>query len=172
MVNSISQQFDVCLAKINKEVERAVLANMERFGDDMVNRVLPEQAEFRNFSGNTLASFSYGIYLNGVLQLLNSFFGKPAIRQKLRKNEIVRDFIDYDGNHRPYFKADIDTDGDYGVNSASMFLVTYKPKGRYSMIFTTGTEYSAYLENVRNLNVLSEGFEYSKNAFINSFKPI
>lgn len=172
MAKDISQQFEACMPNIEKEINRVVLANMEMFGDDMVNRVLPEQAEFRNLTGNTLTSYSYGIYLNGVLQLLSYFEGNPAIRKKLNKDEIVRDFVDYDGNYRTYFQATIGTDGDYGVNSASMFLQTYKPKGKYSIIFTTGTEYSAYLENVRDLNVLTEGFEYSKSAFISSFKPI
>lgn len=172
MAKNIAQQFDACMPNIEKEITRVVLANMEQFGDDMVNRVLPEQAEFRNLTGNTLNSYSYGIYLNGVLQLLNYFGGKSAIRKKLRKDEIVRDFVDYDGNYRTYFKAEVDTDADYGVNSASIFLQTYKPKGKYSIIFTIGTEYSTYLENVRDLNVLTEGFEFSKSAFISSFKPI
>ena len=172
MGKDISQQFADCMPNIEKEVNRVVLANMEQFGDDMVSRVLPEQAEFRNLTGNTLTSYSYGIYLNGVLQLMNYFDGSPAIRRKLKKDEIVRDFVDYDGNNRTYFQANIDTDADYGVNSASLFLQTYKPKGKYSIVFTTGTEYSAYLENVRDLNVLTEGFQHSKSAFINSFKPI
>ena len=172
MAKNISQQFNDCMPDIEKEVNGIVLANMEMFGDDMVNRVLPEQAEYRNLTGNTLTSYSYGIYLDGVLQLLNYFDGNPAVRRKLRKDDVVRDFVDYDGNNRSYFQATIDTDGDYGVNSASLFIQTYKPKGKYSIIFTTGTEYSAYLENVRDLNVLTEGFEYSKSAFISSFKPI
>lgn len=172
MVKNITEQFEDCIANVEKEVNRVVLASLEQFGDDMVNRVLPEQAKFRNMTGNTLTSYSYGIYLNGVLQLLNYFGGKSAIRRKLKKDEIIREFVDYDGNQRTYFQANIDTDSDYGVNSASMFLQTYKPKGKYSIIFTTGTEYSVYLENVRNLNVLTEGFEHSKNAFLNSFKTI
>lgn len=172
MAKSIAQQFEACIPNVEKVINNVMLANMEQFGDDMVNRVLPEQAGFRNLTGNTLTSYSYGIYLNGVLQLMNYFDGKSAIRKKLKKDEVVRDFVDYDGNNRAYFQANIDTDGDYGVNSASMFLQTYKPKGKYSIIFTTGTEYSAYLENVRELNVLTEGFEYSKSAFISSFKPI
>lgn len=172
MVKSISEQFSTCIGNIEKEVSRVILLNMERFGDDMVSRVLPEQAEFRNLTGNTITSYSYGIYLNGVLQLMNYFDGKPAVRRKLKKGEIVRDFVDYDGNYRSYFQTTVDTDGDYGVNSASLFLQTYKPTGKYSIIFTTGTEYSSYLENVRDLNVLSEGFEYSRSAFISSFKTI
>lgn len=172
MAKGISEQFAACMPNIEKEINRVMFINLERFGDDMVDRVLPEQAEFRNLTGNTLTSYSYAIYLNGTLELLNSFSGSPAIRRKLRKDEVVRDFVDYDGNFRTYFKADVDTDGDYGVNSASMFLQTYKPKGKYAIIFVSGSEYSAYLENVRDLNVLTEGFEYSKSAFLNSFKPI
>lgn len=172
MAKSISEQFAACIPSIEKEINRVMLVNLERFGDDMVDRVLPEQAEFRNLTGNTLTSYSYAIYLNGTLELLNSFGGSPAIRRKLRKDEVVRDFVDYDENFRTYFKANVDTDGDYGVNSASMFLQTYKPKGKYSIVFTNGSEVSYYLENVRDINVLTEGFDHSRSAFLNSFKPI
>lgn len=172
MGKSISEQFDACMPEIEKAINKNVISQMEVFGDEMVDRVLPEQAEYRNLTGNTLTSYSYGIYLKGSLQLINYFSGSNSVRRKLRKGEIVKDFIDYDGNERRFYKGTIDTDGDYGVNTASLFLQTYKPKGKYSMIFTTGTEYSAYLENVRDLNVLTEGFEYTKDAFLKSFKPI
>ena len=96
----------------------------------------------------------------------------PPIRNKLIKGETVFDFEDYDGNIRTWFTADIDTDGGYGDNTSAQFLKNYKTKRQFSIVFTTGTEYSEYLEKIRKVNVLTDGFEYSMSAFIKSFKPV
>lgn len=172
MAVNISKQFDACVKNADKIITEAIIYHMENFGDQMVNEVLPSQAEFRNLTGNTLESYAYGIYLNGSLHTISMYSGEPAIRLKLRKDEILRNFEDYDGYIRKYFKADVDTDRGYGSESSYRFLSSYKPSGKFSIIFTTGTEYSAYLENILNLNVLTDGFESSRTDFLNSFKKI
>lgn len=169
----ISKQFDTCAKNANDIIEKYILVQMQNFCIYMVNKVLPNQQEFRNLTGNTITSFAFGIYINGTLRVMGfNKDSKPALRNKLIKGELVYDFEDYDGNNRRYFKADIDTNAGYGQTSSSQFLQSYKPTGKYSIIFTTGTEYSAYLENVLNLNVLSDGLETSRSQFIQSFKPI
>lgn len=172
MAVDISKQITNCIKNADKVVEDIILKRLEAFGDNMVNNILPEQAEFRNLTGNTLTSYSYGIYLNGSLVTISLYTGTPAIRIKLRKGEVLRDFEDYDGYIRKYFRADVDTDRGYGGETSYRFLSDYKPSGKYSQIFTTGTEYSAYLENFLNMNVLTDGFEYTKSNLISSFKTI
>lgn len=172
MASSVSKDFDACMINIGDVVDAHILSQLEQFGDDMIDSILPSQAEFRNLTGNTLTSYAYGVYLNGIIQTIGMYVGKDAIRVKLDKGEILRDFTDYDGGFRKYFKAEVETDKGYGNESSRKFLSEYKPSGKYSIIFTTGTEYSAYLENVLNLNVLTDGFDYAKTDFINSFKKI
>ena len=42
----------------------------------------------------------------------------------------------------------------------------------FSVVMTTGTEYSEYLENVRNLNVLTDTFKSSKGIMLEELKPM
>lgn len=172
MASSVSKDFDACMGNIEDVINAKILAQLEKFGDKMIGSILPSQAEFRNLTGNTITSYAYGIYLNGSIRKIGLYGGKDAIRVKLDEGEILRDFTDYDGGTRKYFKAEIGTDKEYGNNSSKKFLSEYSPSGKYSIIFTTGTEYSAYLENILNLNVLTDGFDYASSDFINSFQKI
>lgn len=173
MAKSIADQFDVIKTNISKVTDAYMESQMVQFGINLVNNILPNQQEFRNLTGNTTTSYAFGIYINGALRVMG--FNKDAkapLRNKLVKGEVVYDFIDYDGNLRSYFQAEVDTDAGYGQTSSVQFLQGYKSKAKYSIIVTTGTEYSAYLENVLNLNVLSDGFDYASTSFLKSFKPI
>lgn len=173
MAKSIQDQFQVIQTNTNKVVDAYMEKQLVDFGIHMVNEALPSQQEFRNLTGNTLTSYAFGVYVNGALRAMG--FNKDAkapLRNKLIKDEIVYDFTDYDGNFRDYFRAEVDTDAGYGQSSSVQFLQSYKSRAKYSIIFTTGTEYSAYLENSLNLNVLSDGVDYAASAILKSFQPI
>ncbi len=150
-----------------------IVPQMVRFGIRMVNDALPQQTAFRNLTGNTITSFAFGVYYMGKLDIMgfNKKY-KPPIRNKLVKGETVVDFEDYDGNIRNWFAAKIQTDAGYGANTSARFLQSFTTTRQFSIVFTTGTEYSEYLENVRDLNVLTDGKEYAVRAFVRSFKPI
>lgn len=169
---NIEEQFKDSIVNFEKIVANHMAFEMSRFGDRMIDNVLPKQAEFRNLTGNTITSFAYGVYINHKIHTIGLFSGEPAIRVKLSKGEVLRNFTDYDGNTRQYFVADIDTDRTYGNDTSYQFLSKYKPKGKYALIFTTGTEYSAYLENVLNLNVLTDSIDTVRSELLRSFKPI
>ena len=173
MASKIAKQFEASIPNIEKVVTMHMVESLSKFGDYMIDKVLPEQAEFRNLTGNTLTSYAYGVYVNGVIHTIGLFKnGEPAIRIKLSKDETVRNFEDYDGSIRSYFTGDIDTDRGYGDEFSYRFLSGYTPKGKFSLVFTTGTEYSAYLENVLNLNVLTDSLDTVKSDLLKSFKPI
>lgn len=173
MAKSIEDQFKVIRENMNKVVDTHIERQLISFGIRMVNEVFPSQQEFRNLTGNTTTSYAFGVYVNGKLKAMGfNKDSKAPLRNKLVKGEVVSDFVDYDGNQRSYFRAEIDTDGSFGQTSSVLFLQGYRSTARYSLIFTTGTEYSAYLENVLNLNVLSDGIDYVSSAILKSFKPI
>lgn len=172
-MDSISQQFDKAVNNVLKDIYYYVIPQLVEFGIKMVNEVIPSQAEYRNLTGNTLTSYAFGVYYNGQLELMGfNTNSEPAIRNKLIKGETIVNFEDYDGDLRIFFRANIDTDGQLGTNTSMSFLKDYHPKSQFGIVFTTGTEYSAYLENVRELNVLSDAYDYSRSSFINSFRPI
>jgi hypothetical protein len=80
--------------------------------------------------------------------------------------------IDYDGDYRKHFVAEIETDQGLGTNTSMKFLQEYIPTGYYSIVFTTGTEYSEFLENRLHFNVLTDARTFSIQSFIRSFKLI
>lgn len=170
-MDNVGTQFDNIAAKITKNVDEYMMQQMEAYGENMIDNIIPLQAGFKNLTGNTLTSFAYGTYLNKKLYNIGIFKGKSAKRWKLTAGEIFSG-EDYDGNNRNYFKAEIDTDLGYGKDTSISFLESYTPKGVYSLVFTTGTEYSTYLETNLHLNVLTDARTYSIANFIRSFKPI
>lgn len=171
--NDIPKQFEVCKKNIYATIPDIVIPQFISYGIYMVTKYLPSHQEFRNLTGNTVTSYAFGVYHDGN-QVAVGFNGdyKPPLRNKLIKGEAVYDFTDYDESIRPYFSADINTDGGFGSDSSWTFLNSIRPTGLFSIIFTTGTEYSAYLENILGLNVLSDAFDTAKDNFIKSFKPI
>lgn len=173
MAKDIRKQFEDIQNNIYKNMYYHVVPQMTQFGIRMVNDILPNQSEYRNLTGNTITSLAFGVYYMGNLEIMgfNNHY-PPPIRNKLIKGEELFDFEDYDGGIRIYYRAKIDTDAGYGTNTSMVFLKGYKSVRQFDIIFTTGTEYSEYLEATRKLNVLSDGYDYAMTAFLKSFKPI
>lgn len=169
----IAKQFDNAVNNFLKDEYYFIVPQLVQFGIKMVNDIIPDQADYRNLTGNTLTSYAFGVYWQGKLDIMG--FGKrfkPPIRNKLVKGETVYDFVDYDGVLRKWFTAKIDTDAGFGKNSSVKFLKDYVCRQQYGIVFTTGTEYSEYLEEVMKLNVLTQSYQTAKSSFIKSFKPI
>lgn len=141
------------MAKANAMIEQRMYAALYRIGMYYLQHAI-ESKTYRNLTGNTITSTSFGIYKDYKLIDVVFISMKEAIRTKLIKGEWVFDFIDYDGNLRESYMAAIDTDAFYGKNFSMDFLYQYKPKYPDSIVWTTGTEYSEALEI--NLNVLQE----------------
>lgn len=170
-MDDISVQFDKLASKAIQKIDTNMFIQLDAYGENMVDNIIPLQRGFKNLTGNTITSFAYGIYIDKGLEQVGLYNGEKAIRSKLSKGEIFRG-IDYDGNERRGFRADVDTDGGYGTDTSIKFLQNYVPNGKYAIVFTTGTEYSEFLETRRNVNVLTDAKTTSISNFIQSFKPI
>ena len=164
------------MAKANAMIAERVSVALLTMGEQLLSDA-EISAEYHNLTGNTLTSLAFGLYDNFMLKeiiLLDN--GKPAIRRKLVKGEVVGDFLDYDGNLRHSFTADVDTDGGWGTSTSYQFLRAYKPLKPQSIVITTGTEYSEYLEQELGLNVLSDTRDEARmrglSMFRNGFKKI
>ena len=160
------------LMEVNKpKIDGHIMAQLEAYGENMIDNIIPIQRGFKNLTGNTITSFAYGTYLNKELYNIGIYNGKSAIRWKMVNGEIFTG-VDYDGNNRKWFRADVGTDGGYGKETSVAFLENFVPNGDYALVFTTGTEYSAFLENHLQGNVLTDARTFSISNFIQSFKPI
>lgn len=132
---------------------------------------------FKSFTGNTITSFACGIYVDGELNyMIASGEDMDApVHAKVQKGELVYLDNPYEGQPRSVRgKVDIIYDMT-GMETSFRILQGLSPSVKgLSVIMTTGTEYSTYLENVYKLNVLSETAEKGniKSLLYNSFKPL
>ena len=132
---------------------------------------------FVSFTGHTVTSFACGIYVDGVLSdMIASGEDLDApVRAKIQNGELVYLSNPYEGEPRKVRgKVDIRYNMS-GMETSFRILQGFTPpvKG-ISIIMTTGTEYSTYLENVYNLNVLSDTAKEAnvKRLLYSSFKPL
>lgn len=139
--------------------------------DAMLNR------EFQSFTGNTITSFACGIYIDGALSYMIASGENMAapVHAKVGKGETVYLSNPYEGEPRSTTgKVDIAYRME-GMETSFRILKGFNvtTKG-FSVIMTTGTEYSTYLESVYHLNVLSETAKASsvKREMYQSFKPL
>lgn len=166
--------FDEGMKKAKRLINDYLYAAVERTCIGLIDNALKER-EFEGFTGNTQTSYACGIYYNGGLMgmVISGNSMKKPIRIKVRKGEHVHLKTPYEGKSRTVIGR-VDVDGNLGADSASDFLSSYKPfvKKGFSVVMTTGTEYSEYLENVRNLNVLTDTFQSSKGIVLEELKPM
>ena len=131
--------------------------------------------EYHSLTGNTFTSYACGIYKDGVLFeiLYSADYKRAPIRVKLTKGEIFSG-VSYEGADVRFFKATENTDKGYGKDTSMQFLKQYKSKitKGFDVVMCTGTEYSSFLEKIKNLNVLTDTWLFSKALFFQNLKPI
>lgn len=147
-----------------------------KFCDALVRDALKKR-EFESFTGNTITSFACGIYVDGDLSYMVASGENMAapVHAKVQKGAYVYLSDPYEGMPRGVTgKVDIRYNTS-GMDTAFAILqgIGSPPQG-ISIIMTTGTEYSTYLESVHDLNVLSDTAEKGnvKSLLYNSFKPL
>lgn len=163
----LEQGYAAAMKMVDEHIYNQIALLAERLME-----VVEGQKEYKNLTGNTVTSYMVGVYHDRILTEIVQIQGKkPPIRIKMRKGEIFTG-KDYDGDFRKRWgPTEVDTDGGYGEQFAMRFLSSYRPKRKgYSLVVCTGTEYSEFLENVRNLNVLSNNFDLARGTFLKSFK--
>ncbi|THC82914.1 hypothetical protein E7X23_24385, partial [Bacteroides fragilis] len=129
---------------------------------------------FRNLTGNTITSYACGLFMDGRFSyfVCSGDSMKQPVRVKLTKGETFVG-VSYDNQNRR-FTGTIETDKGYGEASSFDFLKRYKSESRkgFEIVMCTGTEYSTYLENVLNADVLTGTFQRAQNTLFKNFKPM
>lgn len=166
--------FDAGMKRARRMINDYLYATIERLCLRLIDHALKER-EFDGFTGNTQTSYACGIYYNGGLMgivIAGDTMRKP-VHVKIRKGERVFLRRPYEGKARSV-TGRVDVDGQLGMDSAADFLSSYRPfiKKGFSVVMTTGTEYSEYLENVRNLNVLTDTYQSSKGIVLRELNPM
>lgn len=160
-----------------KQIVRDTL--LPKFRQAAVNLLVDAMGrkEFGDLTGNTLTSYVAGIYENGILYntitLLDVAYLEHPVLEKLSNDDGIVQIERYDDGHIVTINTSsfVNTDKRFGVETAKDFLVKYtppNPKG-FSLVITTGTEYSEYIEETRKLNVLTETFLWAEGTVADIF---
>lgn len=126
------------------------------------------------FTGNTQTSYACGIYLWGRLEgiITQDNWKEPVRRRMLKQGETVFLKNPYEGEPRAV-TGTVTSSYNHGLNASLEFLQAYKmPKYTIGLVVTTGTEYSVYLEQARNADVLTNTFEKAKEVIPRNFKKL
>ena len=125
-------------------------------------------------TGNTITSYACGLFMDGRFSyfVCSGDSMKQPVRVKLTKGETFVG-VSYDNQNRR-FTGTIETDKGYGEAFSFDFLKRYKSESRkgFEIVMCTGTEYSTYLENVLNADVLTGTFQRAQNTLFKNFKPM
>ena len=115
----IGKQFDMGIQKANSIIYNNQLNSLVSYCRKLVNEILPKQREYKNQTGNTVTSYSFGIYYGGRIVYIGSNELKDPVRAKLQKGEKWSG-VNYDGLETDLYGT-VDTDGGYGENTAKRF---------------------------------------------------
>lgn len=166
--------FDKGMKQARILMNHMVYVRLLKACESLIDHALAEK-EYQGFTGNTQTSYACGNYVDGALtdMVISGDTMRRPVHVKIRKGERVFLRSPYEGKARSVIGR-VDVDGEWGADSAADFLESYRPfiKKGFSIVMTTGTEYSEYLENVRNLNVLTDTFLSSKGIVLEEIKPM
>ena len=96
---------------------------------------------------------------------------RKPVRIKIRKGERVYLSNPYEGKDRTVV-GKVDVSGEFGADSAADFLSSCRPfitKG-FSIVMTTGTEYSEYLEKREELECTDRHIQIWEGHFVERIK--
>ena len=166
--------FDDGMRTARRLIDDHLYSSIERACYGLIDNALKAKG-YQGFTGNTQTSYACGIYKDGVLWgvIVSGDNMRKPVRGKVGKGKRVYLSDPYEGKPR-FVTGRVDVDSKMGAESAASFLMSYKPfvKKGFSVVMTTGTEYSEYLENVRNLNVLTGTFKSSGNILLEELRPM
>lgn len=136
----------------------AFVSGVLAYGTGLVDEAI-ELKEFNDFTGNTVTSYACGVYVDGVLLDFYIPHLRGALREKLSLGEVVTLGRTYDGRTNISVRGSVVVSDGFGRDFSEDFLRSYvAPKVGVCLLVLTGTEYSLYIEQERDLNVLSNTF--------------
>lgn len=152
-------------ANLQKEIDRVLMPRLRQMAIELVVDAVRSK-EHGDLTGNTITSYSAGIYNNrqlvDVVRVIDILGMEQPTRNKLTYDSIKIYVLNrYDNGQKVAISGAslVKTDEGYGFDTAETFLRSLKVGFKsWCIVVTTGTEYSNYIETSRNLNVLTETF--------------
>lgn len=135
---------------------------------------LPRKKGYTGFTGQTQTSYMGGVYINGSLRYIitEKEWTQPPRRGKVPRGKVAYLPNPYEGRERAV-KGQVDIGEPSGRLTSLHFLQGYNaPKKCLCVVITTGTEYSEYLEDIMNVDVLTRTFLDAPKVLESNWKKI
>ena len=161
--------------KLTDWAEYAIMNTLIAWGKELLEDA-KENAGYSNFTGNTITSIAFGLYIDDALRGIYYIGGcKKPVHAKVKKGEYINLKPDYDGNYRREgITGEVDVDDSTGLETSVRILRDARPPFHNGIIITTGTEYTQYVERILMKNVLTETYQKaaqeSYKYFFNALK--
>jgi hypothetical protein len=172
-MNNNERTLNLGFAQGLKQIEYAIFRSLHQAAEKLLFYTMIGR-EFTGFTGNTQTSYMCGVYMDGKLVecITQRNWPRPPVHGKIPKGKVVFLEYPYEGYHRAV-KGQVHTDTLSGSDTSLEFLRRYRvPKGYFGLVMTTGTEYSELLEQVRNLDVLTNTYNVAYDKLQSSWKKI
>ena len=135
---------------------------------------LPRKKGYFGFTGQTQTSYMGGIYINGNLRYIigqQVWIVRPR-RGKVPKGKNVFLRYPYEGEERAV-RGEVDITNPSGRQTSLNFLQSYNAQQKgLTVVITTGTEYSEFLETIKGMDVLTRTFMDAPKVLNSNWKPI
>lgn len=135
---------------------------------------LPRKKGYFGFTGQTQTSYMGGIYINGNLRYIigQQVWTVRPRRGKIPKGKNVFLRYPYEGEERAV-RGEVDITNPSGRQTSLNFLQSYNAQQKgLTVVITTGTEYSEFLETVKGMDVLTRTFMDAPKVLNSNWKPI
>lgn len=173
MKNDNAKILENGFAKGYRMIEDVIYNSLIDAADRLLVRVSTNR-QFVGFTGNTQTSYMAGIYYNGRLSgvVYQHNWNEPTRRMKVRLGKTVYLANPYEGNPRAV-TGQVNIGENHGIQTSIKFLEGYSaPKKGMCLVVTTGTEYSEYIEQVRNLDVLTNTWKDAERIINQNWRKI
>mgnify|MGYP006903481166 CR=1 FL=1 len=153
---------------IKRERLRILWEIADRFfdvGRELI-RVSINNKTFESFTGNSAASFTIGVYINGTLIGFENgqTYGYSPLMNKIRKGRKVFLKNPKEGRPRAVWGR-VDVANETGPETAAKFIASYTPKSNkgVSMVVAVGVEYWIYLASISKVNMLQSAYDSTRS---------
>ena len=167
-----------------KVLDNGFAKGLEMIQDHLVNSLiqsvkqlldeLPRKKGYFGFTGQTQTSYMGGVYVNGSLRYI---IGQQVWTIRPRRGKIPKGktaFLKnpYEGEERAVIGA-VDISNPSGRQTSINFLQGYKAQAKgLTVVITTGTEYSEFIETIKGMDVLSRTRYDAPKVLNSNWKPI
>lgn len=168
---------DAAFKRFEKQIKDIARQRLQRWCQELVQAAVKmrlEDPKAHNFTGNLLNSIVVCLYENR--QPLKAYYAaddgrvKSAIMPKMTARQRPYSFSkggDYEGKQSTY-KADIQTDGGWGIDDAREFFSSFVPEGKnmFDVVVAYPVEYADWVQTQRNTTGFLETVAYGKKTAI------